>query len=225
MILCWPGSSKEAWIWNKANTLSRQHVYLHMLVWKFAVNIGIIAPDKAFFFSAEKFWYFSYFSLKTGSVCFWYSLEVLHQGTSTEYPQHMFSWRNKRKERSQCMIKPLMRLMWAGKTQISLHICIVWSESSLIATCLLQPLGYPKRNKWEPLRYWMDVKDDLNLHWSHRTYCRFCRALAQILCGYCLLSGAMFHASSCIRLLKFIFVCKQSAFTFRKHTYSDILKI
>ena len=24
----------------------------------------------------------------------WYSLEVPHRGTSNEYPQHMFSWRN-----------------------------------------------------------------------------------------------------------------------------------
>ena len=27
----------------------------------------------------------------------WYSLEAPHQGTSNEYPKHMFSWRNKKK--------------------------------------------------------------------------------------------------------------------------------
>ena len=27
----------------------------------------------------------------------WYSLEAPHWGTSNEYPQHMFSWRNKKK--------------------------------------------------------------------------------------------------------------------------------
>ena len=26
----------------------------------------------------------------------WYSLEVPHRGTSNEYQQHMFSWRNKK---------------------------------------------------------------------------------------------------------------------------------
>ena len=26
----------------------------------------------------------------------WYSLEASHQGTSNEYPQHMFSWSNKK---------------------------------------------------------------------------------------------------------------------------------
>ena len=29
--------------------------------------------------------------------------------------------------------------------------------------CLLQALGYPKRDKWEPLPYWMDVQADLSL--------------------------------------------------------------
>ena len=37
--------------------------------------------------------YFSYFSMKT---CCGYSLEMPHRGTSNEYPQHMFSWRNKK---------------------------------------------------------------------------------------------------------------------------------
>ena len=36
---------------------------------------------------------FSYFPTKT---CYGYSLEVLRQGTSSEYRQHMFSWRNKK---------------------------------------------------------------------------------------------------------------------------------
>ena len=45
---------------------------------------------------------------------------------------------------------------------------------------LLQPLGYPKRNKKEPLPYWVDVQADLSLCWSHRSYCRFCLVLALI---------------------------------------------
>ena len=47
--------------------------------------------------------------------------------------------------------------------------------------CLLQPPGYPKRDKREPLPYWVDVQADLSLCWSHMSYCRFCRALAQML--------------------------------------------
>ena len=38
-------------------------------------------------------WYFSNFSMKT---TLWYSLEASQWGTSNEYPQHMFSWRNKK---------------------------------------------------------------------------------------------------------------------------------
>ena len=44
----------------------------------------------------------------------------------------------------------------------------------------LQPTGYPKRNKHEPLPYWVDVQTDLSLCWSNRSYCRFCCALAQM---------------------------------------------
>ena len=46
--------------------------------------------------------------------------------------------------------------------------------------CLLQPPAYPKRDNRERLLYWMDVEADLSLCWSHRSYCRFCRALAKI---------------------------------------------
>ena len=44
--------------------------------------------------------------------------------------------------------------------------------------CLLKPPGYTKRDKREPLPYWMDVQADLRICWLHRSYCRFCRVLA-----------------------------------------------
>ena len=44
---------------------------------------------------------------------------------------------------------------------------------------ILQPPGYPKRDKREHLPKSVDVQADLSLCWSHRSYCRFCRALAQ----------------------------------------------
>ena len=40
--------------------------------------------------------------------------------------------------------------------------------------CLLQTPGYSKRNKRGPL----DAQADPSLCWSHRSYCKFCRALA-----------------------------------------------
>ena len=44
--------------------------------------------------------------------------------------------------------------------------------------CFLQLPGYPKRDEQNLLPYWVDVQADLSLSWSHRSYCRFCRALA-----------------------------------------------
>ena len=37
-------------------------------------------------------------------ICCGYSLEAPHQGTSHEYPQHMFSWRNKNNYRIPSLI-------------------------------------------------------------------------------------------------------------------------
>ena len=37
----------------------------------------------------------------------WYSLEAPRRGTSNEYPQHMFSWRNK-KNINQILSKPML---------------------------------------------------------------------------------------------------------------------
>ena len=53
---------------------------------------GGIALDKALF-STKKYLYFSYFSTKT---CCGYSLEAPRRGASNDYPQHMFSSRNKK---------------------------------------------------------------------------------------------------------------------------------
>ena len=44
--------------------------------------------------------------------------------------------------------------------------------------------GYPKRDKQVPLSYWVDVHADGRLCWSHRSYCRFCRALAHLLIAF-----------------------------------------
>ena len=65
---------------------------------------------------------------------------------------------------SQCMAKPTIRFMWPSKTQISLHICKVWSVFT-DHMCLLQTPGYPKRDNGEPFPYWVDVQADLSLCW------------------------------------------------------------
>ena len=76
---------------------------------------------------------------------------------------------------SQRTIKPTIRLVRPAKTQIRLRIRAVWSESSLIAS-LLKPLGYPKRDKREPLPYSGCGGGGMFrlscLCWSHRSYYR-----------------------------------------------------
>ena len=69
--------------------------------------------------------------------------------------------------------------MRPAKTQISLPRRLVRVFADRM--CLVQPPGYPKRDEREPLPYLVDVQADLSLCWSHRSYCWFCRALANIL--------------------------------------------
>ena len=69
--------------------------------------------------------------------------------------------------------------MWPAKIQISLRILAVWSESLLIA-CAFYSLDAIQAEKTRPLLYWVNIQADLNLCWSHRSYCRFCRALAHL---------------------------------------------
>ena len=64
-----------------------------------------------------------------------------------------------------------------AKTPVSLLIAF---------RCLLQPPGYPKRDKQEPLPYWVNVQASLILYLSHRSYCNFCHALAHIAVMDCL---------------------------------------
>ena len=98
------------------------------------------------------------------------------------------NWATEAGYMSQSTTKPTIRLVWPAKTQVS-----ATSEDSdqpvhphsLIRDFpdrmrLLQPPGYPKRDKREPLPYWIDVQPDRNLGWSNMSYCKFCRALAHI---------------------------------------------
>ena len=81
---------------------------------------------------------------------------------------------------SQRTTKSTIRLVRPAKTQISLRIRTVWSESSPIACAFYSFRAIP-RNKREPLPYWVDVQTEVSICWSHRPFCRFCRALAHII--------------------------------------------
>ena len=112
----WSESSLESfWIAKDAKFLhankedSDQTLRMCRLIWVFVrcayrkvrfltlllihLSISSIASDKALF-SAEKYWYFFLFLLE--NICCGYLLEAPHWGASYEYPQHMFSCRNKK---------------------------------------------------------------------------------------------------------------------------------
>ena len=84
----------------------------------------IIAPDKAYFCFQPKT-YCTFFLFFHGSICCGYSLEVPQRGTSNEYPQHTFSWRNEKKNISQYS---LYRGLWQDKVIIEgimlMFVCI-----------------------------------------------------------------------------------------------------
>ena len=86
-------------------------------------------------------------------------------------------------EMSQCTTKPTKRLSRLAKTQISLRIRAVWSESSLIAFAFYNPHppSYPKRGTLATPETLATLNGCTGrcLCWSHRSYCRFCRALVQ----------------------------------------------
>ena len=78
-----------------------------------------------------------------------------------------------------CTWKPTIRLVRPANIPMNLRIRAVWSDYLLIACAfyIVQPPGYPKRDKREPLPHWMNVQANLSLCWLHRSYCRIYRTL------------------------------------------------
>ena len=73
--------------------------------------------------------------------------------------------------------------------------------------CLINSLqAIPKRDKREPLPYWVDVLSDLSLCWSRRSYCRFCRGLAHTVRNR--LSNALLQKKRGIHIIIFLFLNK-----------------
>ena len=84
-----------------------------------------IDPVKVLF-SIKNCWYLSYFFMKT---CFRYPIEASCQDTSNEYPQHIFSWRDKKN------IYLATILIWC----IRLHKCAGW-PGPLLSTSAIRAL-------------------------------------------------------------------------------------
>ena len=72
------------------------------------------------------------------NTCCWYSLEVPHRGASNEYPQHMFSWRNKKKCQSFWLEKIVLMELW-----LWFHLC--WTEGYELCISLQV---FPDQSPW-----------------------------------------------------------------------------
>ena len=73
------------------------------------------------------------------------------------------------------MTKPTKWPVRPAKTQISLGIRPVWSESSLCARWVANSRG--QRRLWSD---WAEAQADLSLSWAHRSFFCFCHTAAHI---------------------------------------------
>ena len=80
---------------------------------------------------------------------------------------------------SQRMTKPTKWHMRPAKTQISLGIHPVWSESSLSAWRTLGSWATHSVHS-EDWSDWADAQADLSHRWAHMPFCWFCHALAHL---------------------------------------------
>ena len=83
--------------------------FLCYYLWKAVIHkliFGIIAPDNAFFPTKM----YRYFSFLHKNICWGYSLEVPHQDTSNEYPQHYVFMEKQEKYLSGTL--PYLELCW-----------------------------------------------------------------------------------------------------------------
>ena len=75
--------------------------------------------------------------------------------------------------------KPTIRPVWLAKPLIGLYIHPVCQGFSLISVLIVWRLkkAHAIREDWSDCA---DAQADLSFHWSHKSYCRFCHALAQM---------------------------------------------
>ena len=78
------------------------------------------------------------------------------------------------------MTKPTKCHVRPAKTQISLGIRPVWSESSLVCLKKTRILSYPLSAQWRHWSDWVDAQADLTLCWAHMAFCWFCHNAAQL---------------------------------------------
>ena len=94
------------------------------------------------------------------------------------------------------MTKPTIRPVRPVKTQISLGICPVWSESSLCAQWVVKDPSFLHADSkdWSD---WVDAQAELSLHWAHIPFYWFCRVAVQLPCFLLVACGPRLFLSIC----------------------------
>ena len=90
------------------------------------------------------------------------------------------SYKHRRNEMSRLMTKPTKWPVHPVKTQISLGIHPVWSESSLCTQWVAKDPRFLHADS-EDWSDWADAQANLSPRWVHRPFCCFCHEAAQIM--------------------------------------------
>ena len=110
-----------------------------------------------------------------------------------------------------------------AKTQISLGICPVWSESSLCAQWVAKDPSFLHADS-EDWSDWADAQADLSLRWANMPFCWFCHDVAHInvhvfyLLALCKDSMMILHPG-----LQKTWVCRNKAFEWKDQCSFSIL--
>ena len=113
------------------------------------------------------------------------------------------------------MTKPTKWSVRPAKTQISLGIRPVWSESSLSAwrniasfCCPFAPLS-ALRHLWSD---WTDAQADLSLSWAHVSFYWFCHAVAHLVIAFFFFSIRFCSIQHCDHLVSLCWPTRMSLF-------------
>ena len=95
------------------------------------------------------------------------------------------------------LTKPIKWHVHPAKTQISLCIHTVWSESLLCAQWVAKDPRFLHADS-EHWSDWADAQADPSLRWAHRSFCWFCHSAAQLFQLTSLVTGLVCHIYSYI---------------------------
>ena len=115
---------------------------------KTQIILGSVTTNKALFFNQKLLIFFLFLH---ENICCGYSLEAPRQGTSNEYPQHMFSWRNIENIYMMTLLTGAIHILdvWSGPSVLVYYYSIwwqwfwKWATKALIKFCRCQHLTCP----------------------------------------------------------------------------------